>query len=814
MSRNHSVNRGLTAKFALSLVMFASFLLIVFGTFEFLKSSDETRQRKQMILDQVQNTFIPKLLSDHNTFESQSIEMQLRYLADHELIAQVKVIQSQGTSIEIGETTSPQYVELHQFQMDDQQEFQLAFDRTQLLKSTLSQLLNNMLYELMLSMMICIFAVFFFWWNLAKPLSHLSKALKKNFDDDSIKSLSLIPNQFVMQSKEIEILYQVVNGMRHSVHRQMNRQNILQKRLARYASLLRASNGQLRSIFEAISDIVVVTNQDFYIEYFNQKAESLGLHGNTLINHDHLLNLIKSMIRETEDSEHLLQTFLKSLEEGLEPCSSIETALGCGQDELRQFIISYAKFEIPSQGYGFVFFFTDITENKALFTETKHLASHDYLTNLLNRYAFEMEIKPYLGTGFKMMQNIESPNGALVYININHFRIVNNSVGRIAGDALLRQVAQNLMGQCQKTDRVARLEGDIFAVLMRVGSAREAHSRVRQLYLSLSKIIFVWHHHRFELSISIGAVLLPHMSHSIDDVLAIADSCCRRAKLNGLTKIEFFSNHVEEVVKGQKQHASSVLMLEESMRQKSLKLFLQPIQSLHESKGHKDSFEVLVRIQHSDGGLIFPNQFLPAAELYQKVRRVDEYVIQSFLAFAIEHKAWLNSIDHVAINLSGESLTKAFMQSNIEKPILRLGLDPKLFCFEVTETVAVANLEETVGIIQHMQTKGFRFSLDDFGTGFSSYEYLHHLPVNFLKIDGSFIKQICDNSMSYKVVESMNNVAHHAGIQTIAEYVENEMILEKVAQLSLDYVQGYVHGKARLIDDVAGEFEQRLQASS
>jgi|GEM_PF-576002 len=694
------------------------------------------------------------------------------------------------------------------FTSQDDVQLSVIFDKTLMNEAIAREFINSFSHQVFLVILLLLLTLFGCVFVVSRPLKNLAEKLQQVDSGDMNRLIESPDTHPWMKTQEVEFLYTAVNAMRFSVHRQMTRQSVLQKRLARYATLLRVTNAQFRSIFEAIGDAVIVTNGDFEVEYFNQRAEKLEFCHNELHAGTQFLNLIAANLVGQSTKLKTQEFFIDPLHRGDASPASIEVELSADQAVSRQYMVSCSQFEIRSKDKGYVFFLSDVTENRALFSETQHLASHDYLTDFLNRYAFEQAIKPFLGQGYHVSQSIQTPTGVVFYVNINHFRIVNNSVGRLAGDELLRQVADAIRGCTTADDNIARLEGDIFAIVSCINRRSEAHAKAKAIYNHLSQMIFAWQQHRFEISISIGAVLLPHISKSVDDLLAVADGCCRRAKMNGREKIEFFSSHVEDVVLGQRREASSVLMLEESIRDKSLRLYLQPIVSVANEDTHGRCFEVLVRIRSLNGQLVYPNQFMPSAEHYQKVRIIDEYVISEFLAFAVEHNEWFNSLDHVAINLSGQSLNTQFMRDSVEGPILRLGLNPKSFCFEVTETVAVANLVETVAIISHMKQKGFRFSLDDFGTGFSSYEYLHHLPVNYLKIDGSFVRQICNNSMSYKVVESMNVVAHHAGIQTVAEYVETDEILAKVTQLSMDFAQGYVHGKARPIEDVANDFEQ------
>ena len=193
---------------------------------------------------------------------------------------------------------------------------------------------------------------------------------------------------------------------------------------------------------------------------------------------------------------------------------------------------------------------------------------------------------------------------------------------------------------------------------------------------------------------------------------------------------------------------------------------------------------------------MYPSTFIPSAEHYNKMSTVDRYVIDQLLIFIQRNPEWFSSVGHVAINLSGQSLTESFMLDYFAARVEAAGISPEKLCIEITETVAIADLEKTISIISTLRGRGYLFSLDDFGSGLASYGYLQQIPVNYLKIDGSFIRKICESPVDYKLVESMNSIAHHIGMETIAEYVESADILAEVTRLCVDYAQGHYYGQA------------------
>lgn len=673
----------------------------------------------------------------------------------------------------------------------------VIFDKQLMHQSLIAYFFNLMSIEII---SLCVGAAVFLAgmiFFLSRPIRHLTAVMD---DPDPRKLNKLIINPFAktwVDSIEVDGLFRAVNKMRFSIHKHIARQSLLHRQLERYVKLLRQSNSQLKVIFDSIGDAVIVTDAKFQIEYANQNAMNVTLSKGKIIKGASFVDLIT---KNTESDE-----IVSRLADHDECDSNIrfELALNSFENQLRHYALNCAAFSGSDDQLCHVFLLTDISEQKRLFSEVEYLATHDYLTEALNRYSFEGKIGPYL-TSKPERQLTRNAFAVLFYINIDHFRVVNDSVGRVAGDALLRQVAKLLMALTESEDFLARLESDVFAFVSPIQTQREAYVKADRIAAGVNGYEFFWGNQKFIVSISIGAVLLPNTAASVDSLLQFADGCCRRAKLKRIDKLEFFSSDVEHSLLGERQEIESLLRLEEAIRQKTLKLYLQPIVpilALDEDRAHvKNNYELLVRIKRENGTLLFPSEFLPSAEHYRKISLVDRYVVDALFTFIVENRDWFDQVGHIAVNLSGQSLNEEFMLDYVMAKAKSMSIQPHKLCFEVTETVAIANLQKTVSIIRAMRLKGYQFSLDDFGSGLASYSYLQQLPVNYLKIDGSFIRKICESQVDFKLVESMNSIAHHVGLKTIAEYVETKEILAEVTKLSVDYAQGYYYGKAMPIE--------------
>jgi diguanylate cyclase (GGDEF)-like protein/PAS domain S-box-containing protein len=446
---------------------------------------------------------------------------------------------------------------------------------------------------------------------------------------------------------------------------------------------------------------------------------------------------------------------------------------------------------------GAVVVFHDVSHERQLKRELSWQASHDMLTGLINRRQFEAEVAEALASAQQ-----EHDTHALLFLDLDQFKIVNDTCGHVAGDELLRQITTLLQSKMRDSDVLARLGGDELGVLLHNCPVEQAHYLADNLRQSVKDFRFVWGRNAFEVGASIGLVTIDQDSKSLSDLLSAADQACYVAKEQGRNRVHFYQ---ESDVMLARRHGEMlwVSRLNEAFEKERFTLFTQSIVSLNGGPRGPHA-EVLVRMVDGNGLLIPPGAFIPAAERYDLMPSIDRWVIErTFRELAsrngLSRKRGLGPVmnrdyESYAINLSGMSLNDKRLLDFILEQFAIYEIAPRLICFEITEAAAIGNLSKAKYFMDELKKVGCQFSLDDFGSGLSSFAYLRNLPVDFLKIDGSFIRDIATDPVNRSMVSAINQVGHVMGIKTIAEYVENDSILESVQSIGIDYAQGYAVG--------------------
>jgi len=414
-----------------------------------------------------------------------------------------------------------------------------------------------------------------------------------------------------------------------------------------------------------------------------------------------------------------------------------------------------------------------------------HLAYHDALTGLTNRYEFETRLSDLLTNPLHL--NTEN---VLLYIDLDQFKIINDTCGHVAGDELLKQLATVLTGTIRKVDTLSRLGGDEFGVLLVNCDLDHANPIAQNILEIIKDFRFTWETKTFAIGASIGMVQFNGgLYQDIASVLSAADMACYAAKDLGRNRIHVYSEDEANILKrqGEMQWVSRINMALEENR---FVLYAQKIIMLDKNES-RANLEFLVRMVDEDGELILPGAFIPAAERYNLMNQIDFWVIKNaFLSFA-EMIDSGDAPDLIFLNLSGSSLSDDSIFRFMREQVELSGIDPNRVCLEITETAAIANLSVAVTFMQEMKRMGFRFALDDFGAGLSSFAYLKTIPVDFLKVDGSFIRDMLDDEMDAAIVDSIRRIGHVAGLKTIAEFVESDAILAHLMDIGFDYAQGY-----------------------
>jgi len=431
----------------------------------------------------------------------------------------------------------------------------------------------------------------------------------------------------------------------------------------------------------------------------------------------------------------------------------------------------------------FVAIILDITARKQTERLLQHQANHDALTGLTNRREFELQANVLL-QGVKHAGEAH----ALCFLDLDQFKVVNDTCGHSAGDELLRQLSAILKNTVRNKDILARLGGDEFGVLIRDVTGPEAMRAAGHLQQAIQDFQFSWDTHTFKVGVSIGLVPISTLHTNVGELLKLADTACYLAKESGRNRIHLYHPDDKEV-KSREGEMQWVSRMHKALRDNRFHLFTQAVVPVN--KRLNRFYEVMIRMTDESGNVISPEFFLPASERYGLITKLDSWVIKKAMDTLVANPAFLESIDFCAINLSGPSLNNSAVLQLILEQLKETGIPGNKLCFEITETAAVANLTLARNFIFKLKAIGCHFALDDFGSGLSSFTYLKNLPVDFLKIDGSFVKDIVKDPIDFAMVKSINEIGHVMNIKTVAEHVENDEIRVRLEEIGVDYVQGY-----------------------
>ena len=431
----------------------------------------------------------------------------------------------------------------------------------------------------------------------------------------------------------------------------------------------------------------------------------------------------------------------------------------------------------------------DIDDTYKLTEKLSYQSTHDELTGLANRKALEERLTQVIESA-----QTEKTEHTLAAIDIDQFKIINETCGHAAGDELLRQIANLLKKVVRKRDTLARVGGDEFALLMEdqpLAKGRKDSEAVKQVIESHR---FIWADKAHRLSASIGIVPVDAHCENTASVLSMADTACYAAKGSGRNRIHVYQADDEAVamMQGEMRWATRI---NDALIDERFELNFQPISPVGPSRPCGDHYELLIRMRDESGNIVMPMEFLPAAERYLLSDKIDRWVIGNALNWLRSNPSILRRLYLCDINLSGQSMGNEGMLKFILEELDEGTVPPEKLCFEITETAAIADLLQASRFISLLKERGCMFALDDFGSGFSSLAYLKSLPVDFLKIDGSFVRDMVSDSIDLAIVRSINEIAHIMGKKTIAEFVDGQGILEALEVLGVDYAQGFGIGR-------------------
>lgn len=435
----------------------------------------------------------------------------------------------------------------------------------------------------------------------------------------------------------------------------------------------------------------------------------------------------------------------------------------------------------------------DVTEAHDLSLQLSYQAAYDPLTGLVNRREFESRLSRVIKS-----VGVNGAEHALCFLDLDQFKVINDTCGHIAGDELLRQLGQILKSHIRKSDTLARLGGDEFAALLENCSLSEGRRVANAIREAVQQYRFLWENKSFSVGVSIGLVPIDRPDEDLTEVMRRADTACYQAKENGRNRVHVYHADDAELAQrhGEMQWVSRITS---ALEQDRLQIWAQKIVSIRNPNDRRVHYELLVRMVDEAGHIVPPGAFLPAAERYNLITRIDRWVIDHTLHWFSRHPDEYEKLKMCSINLSGQSLCNEDLCREIIEYFHAYQLTAEKFCFEITETSAIANLNAATRFMLELRKLGCRFALDDFGSGLSSFAYLKNIPVDFLKIDGLFIRDLETDPIHLALVKSINEVGHVMGKETIAEFVENARILEKLRDLGVDYAQGYGVAKPELL---------------
>ena len=549
-----------------------------------------------------------------------------------------------------------------------------------------------------------------------------------------------------------------------------------------------------QTTLKSIGDAVVTADVDGKITFLNPIAEQLsGWRNEDAIGH--MLSQVLNLVDEDNRAPVALSPDMTT--SGRPASIGNRTLLIRRDGEPFSVEGSIARLlDRDRYAMGCVIAFRDVSLARKLAAQLSYQARHDPLTGLVNRMEFERRVRLALDK-----VKADGAGHCLLYLDLDQFKVVNDTCGHVAGDELLRQLSAVLHLNLRDSDTLARLGGDEFGVLLENCPPDAALRIAEKLRQAVAEHIFAWEDKRFTVGVSIGQVNFDDDTLTLAEILSNADAACYVAKERGRNRIHTYLPQ-DQALATRHGEMEWIGRINSALEENRFCLYMQPIIDLRVAAAvpspSPSHFEVLLRMRDRDGRMVLPMAFIPSAERYNLMPALDRWVIRSVFAHIAATGAPRSSATPpcYAINLSGASLADEHFLDFVRGEFAESGITPSQICFEVTETIAIANLVNAATLMGELKSLGCSFALDDFGSGMSSFAYLKHLPVDFLKIDGCFVRDIADDPIDHAMVACIHHIGHLMGIRTIAEFVENDLILGKLRDIGIDFAQGNAIGAA------------------
>lgn len=549
---------------------------------------------------------------------------------------------------------------------------------------------------------------------------------------------------------------------------------------------------QARITLESIGEAVITTDTIGNIDYMNGTAEELtGVSRSTALG-----NRLTDLITLVDEADR------ESLGDPVERCLASRKRVSLGRRALllskhggRECSIELTASPIRAPDgsvAGCVVIFHDVTELRGLAREMSYQASHDALTGLVNRAEFETRLE----TALQAARAGDGIGHIVCYLDLDRFKVVNDTCGHLAGDNLLREIASLLREKVRDSDTVARLGGDEFGLLLIGCPLDKARQITEDICKAVADYRFVWRDQIFDIGVSIGVVEIGHDSGSSEMVLGAADSACYVAKQQGRGRVHIYSAR-DEVIARQRGEIQWLQRLQHALKEDAFELFVQPIISVAGRVDSGPALELLLRMRDESGALIAPAQFLQAAERYQLMTNIDRWVVQATLTAVASGSIRLPDGRCCGVNISAQTLGDETFLEFVVEALDHSGVDPGKICFEIPEAAVVGNIDHARRFINVLHGIGCRFALDDFGSGIGSFSNLKHLAIDYLKIDGAYIRNIAQDSVNHAMVTAMIELARSLDFRIVAEEVEDRESFETVRRMGVDFVQGFVVERPR-----------------
>ncbi len=604
---------------------------------------------------------------------------------------------------------------------------------------------------------------------------------------------SLLDNEMSVEERELQMINGEEQGLwveaRSRVIEYEGRNSVLTiARDITHRRSLEASLGRGKQFaqftLESIAEGVITTDTGGRIDYMNRAAESLTGHGRDEMagrNFSEALKLVDEADR-------------RALEDPVERCLATRTRVNMGRravllgrtsEHEHSVELTASPIRRDTGGIGGVVVLVhDVSEIRGLTKQMSYQASHDALTGLINRREFERRLQQCL-----VHAREKESMHVLCYLDLDRFKAVNDSCGHQAGDRLLQEISAILKDKVRDSDFCARIGGDEFALLLVGCPLNKARQIAESVVHAVADYRFVWHNRIFTLGVSIGLVEMGQSSGTSEETLAAADSACYVAKQRGRGRVEIYTAREENLAR-ERGEIVWLKRIQNALTNDGFELMTQPILSVA-NDGHGPAVEVLLRLADTKGGHTEPADFMVSAERYQLMPEIDRWVVRTTLAALGNNQLRLPEGRSVSINISGQTLGDESFLEFVVDCLDSSAVSPGSICFEVTESALIANLANGQRFIEVLHGMGAEFALDDFGSGLGAFSKLKHLPVDYLKIDGSFTRGLAVDAVNQEMVSAMIKLAETMNFRTVAEEVEEQSDFDALRAMGIDFVQGY-----------------------